>query len=360
LGEQQLRTEGNTYADDRRDYRLSAHDTWVPGRRSEDRANLRKGPALSATANRIGTPELMALFVSPGVRWIRVSTVHAWRQSEVSVDCTMKRRIVFKNDDVEIVSHHSPPALYREEHHDAVQICIPLGNAWYVVQRQSVTGKMITHRLGARDILVIPKGQPHVVDWRRSADIVSLLVSERFVRRATGLDNLPLPDTFTIRDPFITASAAEIRSSVEENARSPVFAEALATVIVYRVGLRAGLKESRNEKHCVPEFSSAQATRIVEFLDNRLDRSISLDDLAQLTGFTKWHFMRRFNTTYGTSPHNFITDRRIARAKQLLVSSELPIVQVAIEVGMTHNHFSRTFLKRVGLSPSEFRQQKGA
>jgi AraC family transcriptional regulator len=270
------------------------------------------------------------------------------------------RRIVFKNDDVEIVAHHSLPTCYPEEHHDTAQICIPFVNAQYVVHRQSETGTTITPTLGARDILVIPMGQPHIVDWKRPADIVSLQISEMFLRRATGTDHLRLSDAFTIRDPFISSSAAEIRSSVDRHAVNPAFAEAMATVIAHRVGLRAGLKEGRNEKQRVAEFSSAQAGRIVDFLDDRLDQSIALDDLAQLVGLTKWHFIRRFNTTYGTSPHSFITDRRIARAKKLLVSSDLPIMQVALEVGMTHSHFSRIFLNRVGLSPSEFREQKQA
>lgn len=270
------------------------------------------------------------------------------------------RRIVFQNDDVEIVSHHSLPTFYPEEHHSTVQICIPLVNAQYVVRRQSETGKTITHRLGARDVLVIPMGQPHTVDWKRPADIVSLQVSESFVRQATGFDHLKLSDALTIRDPFITNSAAEIRSSVDGHPISPAFAEAIATAIAYRVGLKAGMNEYRNEKQRVAELSPVQTSQIADFLEDRLDQSISLDDLAQLAGLTKWHFMRRFNTTYGTSPHSFITDRRMARAKRLLASSDLPIVQVALEVGMTHSHFSRTFLRRVGLSPSEFRQQKDA
>ena len=270
------------------------------------------------------------------------------------------RRTVFRNDDVEIVSHHSLPTFYPEEHHDTVQICIPSVNAQYVVQRQSETGKTITHRLGARDVLVIPIGQPHAVDWKRPADIVSLQLSEPFLRQATGLDHLRLSDAFTIRDPFLTSSAAEIRASVDGHGMNPVFAEAIATVIACRVGVRAGLRQHGNGKQRAEELSPAQASRIADFLDDRLDRSISLDELARLAGLTKWHFMRRFNITYGTSPHSFITDRRMARAKELLAFSDLPIVQVALEVGMTHSHFSRTFLKRVGVSPSEFRQRKEA
>jgi AraC family transcriptional regulator len=267
------------------------------------------------------------------------------------------RTIVFKNDDVEIVSHHSLPMFYAEEHHATVQICIPFVNARYIVQRQSETGKTITHRLGARDVLIIPTGQPHAVDWRNPADIVSLQLSERFIQRATGLAHLRLPDALTIRDPFVSNSAAAIRSSADDDAINPAFAEAMATVIAHRIRLGAGSNQHVHERRRAGELSPGQASRILDFLDSRLDESISLHDLAQQAGLTKWHFMRRFNTTYGTSPHSFITDRRMSRAKRLLLSSDLPIVQIALEVGMTHSHFSRTFLKRVGVSPSEFRQQ---
>jgi transcriptional regulator GlxA family with amidase domain len=44
------------------------------------------------------------------------------------------------------------------------------------------------------------------------------------------------------------------------------------------------------------------------------------------------------------------------RARDLLSTSDAPIVAVALEVGMSHSHFSRTFLGRVGVSPSEYRQ----
>jgi hypothetical protein len=46
------------------------------------------------------------------------------------------------------------------------------------------------------DVLVIPVGQPHTVEWKRPAGIVSLKVSESFVRQATGSDQVRFSDTF--------------------------------------------------------------------------------------------------------------------------------------------------------------------
>lgn len=83
----------------------------------------------------------------------------------------------------EIYCHHSPPMDYPEEAHGTVQVCIPQRGAAYSVTRQSEGGSRLVHRLGARDILIIPAGQPHAVTWRRPAEIVSLQLYEPFFDR---------------------------------------------------------------------------------------------------------------------------------------------------------------------------------
>jgi AraC family transcriptional regulator len=67
--------------------------------------------------------------------------------------------------------------------------------------------------------------------------------------------------------------------------------------------------------------------------------------------------MRRFNASCGVSPHEFITQRRLSRARNLLSDSKLSVAEIALEIGMTHSHLSRTFLRRFGLSPREFRRK---
>jgi AraC family transcriptional regulator len=259
----------------------------------------------------------------------------------------------------EIYCHRSTPTLYPEEAHETVQICVPLDGAQYNVTRQSETGRKLIHHLGARDVLALPIGQPHCVDWRRTADIVSLQLSEGFIADALGLQCLRIQDAFTLRDPFISSAAAQLRTSLQvEGSPSLIFAEAIATAIAYHVGL--GAKERRGIRGAehAPALSATALARLERFIDENLDQPISLTMLAKQTGLSLWHFMRRFRISRGMSPHDFITRRRLARAKTLLSQSRLSITQIALEVGMSHSHFSRTFLSRVGASPREFRRQR--
>jgi hypothetical protein len=105
----------------------------------------------------------------------------------------------------EFYAHSFPSALYAEGKHDGVQICVAFPQARYTVTRRSETGRLLVHNLGARDILAIPAGQPQA----RRAGIASLMLSDAFITQALGVETLCVFDTFTVRDPFISAAARQ-------------------------------------------------------------------------------------------------------------------------------------------------------
>jgi AraC-like DNA-binding protein len=162
-----------------------------------------------------------------------------------------------------------------------------------------------------------------------------------------------------IARPFRFGSSSPDSLALRNGGRpSPAFADAIATVIAYRVGLGAATGRGALGQESVPAFSSAQLARIERFVGEHLDQPIRLLTLAEFTDLSVWHFLRRFSASYGLPPHAFITERRLARAQALLAESKLTITEIALEIGMSHSHFSRTFLKRFGVSPREFRRQR--
>jgi hypothetical protein len=179
-----------------------------------------------------------------------------------------ERPLIFSDPGrLEIYCHFSLPTVYPEEAHKTIQICVPLEQALYSVTRQSETGRTLVHHLGARDVRVVPAGQPHGVNWRRPADIVSVQMSEAFIAQALGVPRLPLQDVFTLRDPFISAAAAQLRMSLGAEGRpSLVFAESMATAIAYRVGVGAAAGRGIRGRESVPALSAAQLSRIEGFI----------------------------------------------------------------------------------------------
>jgi AraC family transcriptional regulator len=69
---------------------------------------------------------------------------------------------------------------------------------------------------------------------------------------------------------------------------------------------------------------------------------------------------RLFQKHHATSPHQYLLERRIAKASRILVDTELPISEVALTTGFSsQSHFATAFKKKVGLSPKAYRHEKG-
>jgi AraC family transcriptional regulator len=270
-----------------------------------------------------------------------------------------ERPIVFASEGrFEIVSHASDPTEYAEETHAMIQICVPMVGARYRVMRETGTGASVVHDLAARDVLLVPAGQPHAVDWLRPAGIVSLQISESFVEETLDIPRISLPDASVLRDSFVTAAARELYVSMRDGEGvSPIFAEALAVGIAYRVTVAASRQKVRGPER--PRgLTLRQLHRVERYIDENLDRQIGLGDLADVTGLSRWYFLRRFHETVGTSPHDYITRARLDRAMDLLRTTRSSVMKIAAEVGMTHSHFSRLFARRIGMTPSDFRRDR--
>jgi AraC family transcriptional regulator len=101
-----------------------------------------------------------------------------------------------------------------------------------------------------------------------------------------------------------------------------------------------------------------QAKRLKSYIDDKLNSSIRATELAGVVRLSRSHFSRVFRQTFGESPLRFIMQRRIYRAQELMLASQLPLAQVALECGMSdHAHFCRTFRKIVGVTPKAWRRE---
>jgi AraC-like DNA-binding protein len=110
-----------------------------------------------------------------------------------------------------------------------------------------------------------------------------------------------------------------------------------------------------------PVLSPVQLERIEAYVERALGQTVSLASMAEQVEMSRGHFSRLFKETTGSTPYGFVTERRLARAKALLVQSSLSIGDVAAEVGYENQgHFSTSFKRATGLTPRAFRRSRGA
>ncbi len=103
-----------------------------------------------------------------------------------------------------------------------------------------------------------------------------------------------------------------------------------------------------------PSLEQRQIARAKEFIFAHLTENISLDQVANAAGMSKFHFSRRFKEKIGYTPHQYLLKSRTQKAKSLLKKGR-SIADVAHELGFNdQSHFGRIFLKNEGVSPGVF------
>ena len=101
--------------------------------------------------------------------------------------------------------------------------------------------------------------------------------------------------------------------------------------------------------------------RVLAYIDDALDGPLSLDEIALVAGMPVLRFLRSFSIAVGTTPHAYITERRMQRARALLGSTDDPIADIAANCGFAHqSHLGAVFKDRLGLSPRQYRVLAGS
>lgn len=102
-----------------------------------------------------------------------------------------------------------------------------------------------------------------------------------------------------------------------------------------------------------------QVRWVIDFIQAHLDQDLSLEMLAQQTGFSPYHFARLFRQTIGESPHQFVLRQRIERAQRLLTDTDMSLAHVALESGFANqSHLAQTFKRHLGLTPRAYRRAR--
>lgn len=120
-----------------------------------------------------------------------------------------------------------------------------------------------------------------------------------------------------------------------------------------RVGMLAHLPLPADPPTTRGGLAPARANRVCEYIDSHLQENIALEVLAGIAQLSVHHFARAFRQTLGIPPHNYIVQRRVERAQQMLRNTELPLSEIAIAAGFTdQSHLARHFRTITGVSPS--------
>ena len=95
----------------------------------------------------------------------------------------------------------------------------------------------------------------------------------------------------------------------------------------------------------------------VRYIDEHFREQLKVDQFAASFNYSQYHFSRLFKLEVGSSPHQYLLNRRILEAKRKLTNTRNTVEAIALECGFNSiSHFIRAFRKVTGHTPKEFRR----
>ena len=104
-----------------------------------------------------------------------------------------------------------------------------------------------------------------------------------------------------------------------------------------------------------------QIRRVRDYIDANLSNRILVSDLSLAVQRSEAHFARTFKRPFGVSPHAFVLRRRLEKASHLMLVSDSPLSDIALECGLNDQaHLCRTFRQLTGQTPAAWRRERRA
>lgn len=112
-----------------------------------------------------------------------------------------------------------------------------------------------------------------------------------------------------------------------------------------------------SKPHNMHRTNIVNINKAIDFMNENYVTDISCSELAKLVNMDKFGFIRSFKRQTNKTPYEYLLDLKIEKAKKMLRSREYSITEISMMCGFSsHSHFTSTFKKKTGISPSEFRE----
>jgi AraC family transcriptional regulator len=194
----------------------------------------------------------------------------------------------------------------------------------------------------------------HVNVPRRALDTLAEQIGARPVR------SLSVPDLWETRDPMFEAlNVGLLRAVHHPDEIDPLVADQLLLAMLAHVATAYGGMK-RPSPGLRGALTARQLDRAKDLLAADLSAPPMIADIAGLVGVSPSHFSRAFKSAAGVAPSVWLLQHRIGRAKDMLLGSDLSLVDIAMRVGFAdQSHFTHAFTRFVGTAPGIWRRRNG-
>lgn len=262
---------------------------------------------------------------------------------------------------------HQQPTFATAEHHHTMHIlaCGLIGSSnQNAPGLRSLDGKQQRERRDSGDIAIIPAGITHCCSWDTPAQFMVLAIDPGILNQVgqdwVNSDRIELrPQFMSASDAFIQGIFSTLKAEAEVGGiGSYLFIDSIKTALAIHL-LRqycVTLPKLFNDSN---RLSQITLNLVKEYIHEHLHNDLKLDTIAAIVQLSPYHFLRLFKQSIGITPHQYILQCRLNRAKYLLQQSELSVAEIAARTGFCdQSHLTRSCKRIMGVTPKQLLQAR--
>lgn len=219
--------------------------------------------------------------------------------------------------------------------------------------------------IGPRRICVTPAGA--TARWQHSGhpEILQIYLRDSIyaaaVREMYGCDvsAAQIVPRFAVLDPLLEQLAIAIATALRDGTvQDGLYVDTLAQMMAVHLARHHSSRSPSGSASVEKPIATSKMRRLMDFIEENLDRDLSLEAMAVEAEISPLYLPHAFKAAVGQSPHQYVLQRRIQKARSLLTSTDSPIADIALAAGFSsQSHLSNWFRRLVGVSPATYRRQ---
>ena len=253
------------------------------------------------------------------------------------------------------------PGEATNRHPDKHHIIIPLAGS-FEASMVTVGGHIAHGKRTVGQASIVPAGQLYSANWKEELEDIAIHFDPEFVaRQASELvqtDRVDFIAACEVADPLIHQIGLSLAAEVDAGAPAgSIYAESLVNTLVAHL-LRHYSPAGERFQHYLGGLPKHKLRRVTEFIEENLERDLTLTEIAEIAELSPFHFARSFKQATGSTPIQFLMQRRVDLAKRLLAESEAPIAEIGFRAGFKNqSHFTTLFRKITAMTPKAYRNE---